>query len=308
MMRLTGLIVLIGGDEPRTAPRGYTPFWRGILVFNPRSKFLFFIFQTKTMNENKTTYADFAKALGDFNAIADNARQAFEMCFHKWTDAGIKMLQQQIQSPCFNGYGLIAMLENALTMETDDVCRARLLQNVEKSLKRHCFLLDMTDVEKAFPEESCIRNVMIRSVAEWINQASKVIEAGLIELHTMLEGSQPKTAATPQPSNGGSHKRTTEPKQRGRKTKPFVGFFVRNTGQTDYERVKALCDNKQGKDLALVILVAIKEGIMLKPTFRTIEKDCKDIGSESGYAKYMNMGLQAYTAIEIDGMKRLLED
>jgi len=36
------------------------------------------------MNENKTTYADFAKALYDFNAIADNARQALKDIVFYW--------------------------------------------------------------------------------------------------------------------------------------------------------------------------------------------------------------------------------
>jgi len=98
----------------------------------------------------------------------------------------------------------------------------------------------------------------------------------------------------------------TEPKQRGRKAKPFIDCFVRETKQTDYDKVKALCENKQGKDLALVILVAIKEGMMSKPTFRTIEKDCGNIGSESGFNKYISSGYSAYTTVEIDGMKKLL--
>jgi len=98
----------------------------------------------------------------------------------------------------------------------------------------------------------------------------------------------------------------TEPKQRGRKAKPFIDCFVRETKQTDYDKVKALCENKQGKDLALVILVAIKEGMMSKPTFRTIEKDCVNIGSESGFNKYISSGYSAYTTVEIDGMKKLL--
>lgn len=101
-------------------------------------------------------------------------------------------------------------------------------------------------------------------------------------------------------------KGVAEPKQRGRKAKPFIDYFLKDAKQADYERIKALCNDKQGKDLALVILVAIQEGIISKPTFRTIENDCEKVGSRSGYNNYISKGLNAYTSTEIAGMKKRL--
>lgn len=133
---------------------------------------------------------------------------------------------------------------------------------------------------------------------------------------------QPNATATPIEPNSGNvggismpteldttetKEKPTEQKQRGRKAKPFIDCFLRDTKQTDYNRVKALCENKKGKDLALVILVAVRGGIMLKPTFRTIEKECNNVGSESGFDAYSHKGLNAYTSEEIAGIKRLLD-
>lgn len=101
-------------------------------------------------------------------------------------------------------------------------------------------------------------------------------------------------------------KKPTEQKQRGRKTKSFIDCFLKEPQQADFEKVRRLCSGKKGKELALVILVAIEEGIISKPTFRAIEKECNNVGSESGFCSYMNKGLKAYTKEEITGTRKLL--
>jgi len=286
------------------------------------------------MDENKTTYADFANAVSDIMHEADHLRLFYgdstrylyePKCLYdmfvedgadRFTDTLVCYypLLNDFLNVC-NGYmppSLKGLWEVLTSIEHDaDIAQETMTMDFENCF----FVVEQYDKEtgEAVSREQRFTYTKHYEALEKIRVYTREWYGALSGFYGNIveaanEPTQPPTAATAQPSNGGSHKRTTEPKQRGRKTKPFVNFFVRNTKQTDYDKVKALCDNKQGKDLALVILVAIKQGIMLKPTFRTIEKDCKDIGSESGFAKYMNMGLQAYTPIEIEGMKRLLED
>ena len=45
---------------------------------------------------------------------------------------------------------------------------------------------------------------------------------------------------------------------------------------------------KKGKDAALIILACIKKGWMLRPTYTQVNNEFGDIGSKSGYNKYLN--------------------
>lgn len=56
---------------------------------------------------------------------------------------------------------------------------------------------------------------------------------------------------------------------------------------------------KKGKDVALIILAAMLKGWMHKPTFTEVKNEFGDIGSKTGYNKYLNAN--SYTKEEIEG-------
>lgn len=62
---------------------------------------------------------------------------------------------------------------------------------------------------------------------------------------------------------------------------------------------------KKGKDAALIILACIKKGWMLRPTYTQVNNEFGDIGSKSGYNKYLNG--QRFTKEELDGAIRCLD-
>ena len=62
---------------------------------------------------------------------------------------------------------------------------------------------------------------------------------------------------------------------------------------------------KKGKDAALIILACIKKGWMLRPTYTQVNNEFGDIGSKSGYNKYLNE--QRFTKEELDGAIRCLD-
>lgn len=62
---------------------------------------------------------------------------------------------------------------------------------------------------------------------------------------------------------------------------------------------------KKGKDAALIILACIKKGWMLRPTYTQVKNEFGDIGTKSGYNKYLNE--QRFTKEELDGAIRCLD-
>lgn len=65
------------------------------------------------------------------------------------------------------------------------------------------------------------------------------------------------------------------------------------------QKIHTKMDGKKGKDAALIILACIKKGWMLKPTYTQVKNEFGDIGSKSGYNKYLNE--QRFTKEELDG-------
>jgi len=163
----------------------------------------------------------------------------------------------------------------------------------------------MTDVEKAFPEESCIRNVMIHSIAEWNNHTSKTIEEGLKRLHEMWEEDTP-TASTPQHQGGTDEKPqknfnsslTDEELKRVFDALKQGGFiasdsvlsdwlyiFKGGTRKADSARIKWICKNKKtlqpSKKSLLDLLVTM--GFKGKDTRANIN-DCFEVQNAAKYA------------------------
>ena len=61
---------------------------------------------------------------------------------------------------------------------------------------------------------------------------------------------------------------------------------------------------KKGKDFALLMLAGIKKGWLTRPTYTQVKNEFGDIGSKTGYNKYLNENM--FTKEEIEGAKRAL--
>lgn len=64
-------------------------------------------------------------------------------------------------------------------------------------------------------------------------------------------------------------------------------------------------NGKKGKEVALIMKVAIQIGWITKPTFKAVEDEFGNIGNRSNYNKYINEN-NRFTNDEIDGMKQAL--
>ena len=58
-------------------------------------------------------------------------------------------------------------------------------------------------------------------------------------------------------------------------------------------------DGKKGKDASLIVLAAIKKGLLMRPTYAQVENEFKNIGTKSGYNRYLNENM--FTKEEIEG-------
>lgn len=71
------------------------------------------------------------------------------------------------------------------------------------------------------------------------------------------------------------------------------------------KRLHLIMNGKKGRDAALVILACIKKGWMQKPTYKQVEEEFKNIGSQQGFTKYLNTKM--FSEDEIEGIMRALE-
>lgn len=108
-----------------------------------------------------------------------------------------------------------------------------------------------------------------------------------------------QTEAPQKPQNG----------QRGRKAKPFACYLLGDEAQkaATLKALHTLLQGKSGKDVVLILRAAVEAGKITKPTFTPVKNEFGDIGSESGYNRYMN-NERAFNDKEIQGAITALKE
>ena len=108
------------------------------------------------------------------------------------------------------------------------------------------------------------------------------------------------------------HKIEEEPQERpirGRPTHDLRNRILcddKTSKEAFYDCLTSLARGRKGKELALIMMAAVRCGMMTKPTFGELQAAIGgDIGSESGYNKYMSSP-QAFTDQELEGMANRL--
>ena len=92
-----------------------------------------------------------------------------------------------------------------------------------------------------------------------------------------------------------------KPSKRGRQTKLFDSYLFK----VDLDSLHKAMEGKAGKEAALIIRTALREGLINKPTFAAVEKEFGDIGNRSGYNKYMSDQYN-FTEDEVAGARKQL--
>ena len=85
------------------------------------------------------------------------------------------------------------------------------------------------------------------------------------------------------------------------KGRPKVTLKDKMIDDANGEKLRMLhtkLDGKKGKDASLIVLAAIKKGWLTRPTYAQVKNEFKNIGSKTGYNKYLNESMFAKEEIE----------
>lgn len=93
--------------------------------------------------------------------------------------------------------------------------------------------------------------------------------------------------------------------KRGRRSKPFKDYLQNDDG-SKLQTLHDVMSGKGGKEVALVIKVAIQIGWITKPAYKAVADEFGDIGNRSNYNKYING--DKFTSDEIVGIKAKLQN
>jgi hypothetical protein len=93
--------------------------------------------------------------------------------------------------------------------------------------------------------------------------------------------------------------------KRGRRSKLFKDYLQNDDG-SKLQTLHDVMSGKGGKEVALVIKVAIQIGWITKPTYKAVADEFGDIGNRSNYNKYING--DKFTSDEIMGIKAKLQN
>ena len=123
----------------------------------------------------------------------------------------------------------------------------------------------------------------------------------------------------PQPEQGNNGQTTDaqslppEPQQeqpkptrgRGRPKETLKDKMIDDANGEKLQKTHTKMSGKKGKDAALIILACIKKGWMAKPTYTQVRDEFGDIGSKTGYNKYLKESM--FSKEELEGAMASLD-
>lgn len=120
------------------------------------------------------------------------------------------------------------------------------------------------------------------------------------------EATNTDSLAVEQPEPQQTAEGQKEKPKRGRPTEPFASKMIDDADGGKLKKMHTILKGKKGKDFALIIWACIKRGWCNKPTYTQVKGEFGDIGSPTGYNRYVN-NLGKFTQEEIDGALNSLD-
>lgn len=139
---------------------------------------------------------------------------------------------------------------------------------------------------------------------------------GSMELAQRYIDALPKEPQPEQGNNGqttDAQSLTPEPQQeqpkptrgRGRPKETLKDKMIDDANGEKLQKTHTKMSGKKGKDAALIILACIKKGWMAKPTYTQVRDEFGDIGSKTGYNKYLKESM--FSKEELEGAMASLD-
>ena len=124
-------------------------------------------------------------------------------------------------------------------------------------------------------------------------------------IDALLKEPQPEQANNGQTTDAQSLNPEPQQKQpkptrgRGRPKETLKDKMIDDTNGEKLQQMHTKLKGKKGKDATLIILACIKKGWLTKPTYTQVKNEFGNIGSKTGYNRYLNG--QMFTKEELDG-------
>lgn len=118
----------------------------------------------------------------------------------------------------------------------------------------------------------------------------------------------PKRAKTliskfaPEPQQEHHEPQQEQPKPtrgKGRPKETLKNKMIDDADGSKLQKIHTKLDGKRGKDVSLIVLACIKKGWLTKPTYTQVKNEFGDIGSKTGYNKYLSE--QMFAKEELEG-------
>lgn len=93
-------------------------------------------------------------------------------------------------------------------------------------------------------------------------------------------------------------------RRKGRPKESFKDMILNDIGGKRLRKLHKMMEGKIGKKAALIILVAIDEGWISKPSFSQIKNEFGDIGTQQSFTRYLDKN--RFTKEELTGAKKEL--
>ena len=183
---------------------------------------------------------------------------------------------------------MLAMLRlNKITLMIDDIIHVKLF--------RMAGLDPLSDEERGIPKD----------VRFWGKFLEPLIEPQKPPQDATNTDSLAVEQSEPQQTNQEPQKKQ-QPRRRGRPTEPFASKMIDDANGEKLKKMHKVLAGKKGKDFALLIWACTKKGWCNKPTYTQAKEEFGDIGSDTGYNRYLN-NINMFTQEEKDGALKSLD-
>lgn len=157
------------------------------------------------------------------------------------------------------------------------------------------------DVADRFRADGLWTDEQWREYRGAIYELERAFELRLKQFATAYDYPLSDDPNTPEPQQ----EQTNKTRGRGRPRETLKDKMLDDTDGKKLQTIHTKICGKKGKDAALIILACIKKGWITRPTYTQVKNEFGDIGSKTGYNRYLNE--QAFTKEELEGVINSLD-
>lgn len=149
-------------------------------------------------------------------------------------------------------------------------------------------------------------NFIVREVSKMLDEVCKFVGYTPELQEQTREATNTDSLAVEQQEPQQTVEGQKEKPKRGRPTEPFASKMIDDADGEKLKKMHTILKGKKGKDFALIIWACIKRGWCNKPTYTQVKEEFGDIGSNTGYNRYLNNNTM-FTPEEKDGALNSLD-